>query len=479
MAKNNPVSSVLIASGNAALLTAGQPISALAIGQLGIFNADTHLAINTATVQAGQRFYIAAGMNNGSGVMTPRFSAAQEIQKEHVNALTARNWTQSRVGIFDITDFTVECNTDYGIRIGMQNQAAYTTHGFNTPANTFVVRSSCCATCATCASGDVNDLVYKLATSINNDPNGLMAVTFINTQNTLTVAGTASATTNTTFTLNGVAVSAAITSGDTATVAAGKIVTAINALTDSPFYATNAAGVITVKNKKASSSGVAYVAGSVTAGLTITAGTSSTVETPYANYATFIAANPGVTFGLRITTIPEKINMLYNGSFNTKYDFPRGTVLVPSLVEGFNCSGKITTIQTMAYEQGAGYDVAQLEYMNAGYMGSGNYRQSELTGLILSPAAIASVTGKYVTVTLTYQFESHSGFRNYHNNEETVIVIPCADTTTTGSIGSNFDALFSGKFEAISAYLGTGTCNTTNEVGDIDNAAADGISFLK
>ena len=90
-----------------------------------------------------------------------------------------------------------------------------------------------------------------------------------------------------------------------------------------------------------------------------------------ADLATYIAdplnADALDTLGIRITTVPLAIQQFC--SINTMYYNPRQTVVIPSLIEGFNCTGKITITQTALDEEGNGYDIKQKEYHAGGWNG--------------------------------------------------------------------------------------------------------------
>ena len=77
------------------------------------------------------------------------------------------------------------------------------------------------------------------------------------------------------------------------------------------------------------------------------------------NLATWIAdiANATTKLGIRVTANAVAINKFCN--VNTKYYNPRQTVIVPSLIEGFNCTGTLTVTQQATAEEGNGYDIKQ------------------------------------------------------------------------------------------------------------------------
>lgn len=192
-------------------------------------------------------------------------------------------------------------------------------------------------------------------------------------------------------------------------------------------------------------------------------------------YAAWVADtdNAGKCLGVRLTTVPEKLQS-YFGGVNRKYDFVRGTNIDVSLVEGFNCNGVVTTTQELVYEQGSGYDLAQEEYMNAGYAGFGNYRQSELTGLIAPYDQFAVTTGKYLTYALTYDQESVGGWQEYKNNLLTIVGIPCGETTTIAALFPILDAIMT-QFEPLTNDSAACPSCTTVNYTSARATTADGI----
>lgn len=215
------------------------------------------------------------------------------------------------------------------------------------------------------------------------------------------------------------------------------------------------------------------------------------VIVPISGYAAWVAANSHLdadgntvydhALGIRITGNPEPLKSILCGGFNSDYQFPRGVKLTIALIEGFHCTGKVTQIQGVLYEQGAGYDLAQMEYDCAGHNGGGNYRQSEMTGLFFpSTMKFANAATKYVLITITNDFESNAGHADYRANHETTIAFPCANATAYNAFGAIIDALLTGKAEPIVPLLGTCDCTGADgEISALNNAAADGIIAIQ
>lgn len=202
----------------------------------------------------------------------------------------------------------------------------------------------------------------------------------------------------------------------------------------------------------------------------------SPIVVPDADVAEWIEDNPGVCLGIRLTSVPERIYSYC--SVNLKYFNPRGTFIITSLVEGFQCNGTVTTVQELTYEEGNGYDIKDLEYQAGGWNGKpGPYRVSELIGVAREGFESFVTSGaKYSQTTISYDLWSQSNFEKYQANLQTIIVIPCADATTRTGVIALLDSLFP-QFAANAGNAALGDCvgaSTTNEYAVANN----GIKFL-
>ena len=189
---------------------------------------------------------------------------------------------------------------------------------------------------------------------------------------------------------------------------------------------------------------------------------------------------PDVVPGIRITTNPIAINQFC--SINTTYYNPRQTVVIASLVEGFNCNGKVTVTQTAVDEEGHGYDIKQKEYHAAGWNGKpGVYRASTALGLAMPGFKyFADETKKYDQFNLVYDFFSTAGWKEYLNNLMTVVAIPEGDTTTRNAFATVIDAILANAtlgFEALADdAAAASTVATVIEATPPASAATDGIA---
>lgn len=197
-------------------------------------------------------------------------------------------------------------------------------------------------------------------------------------------------------------------------------------------------------------------------------------------YAAWVAnaANAGKCLGLRITTIPTAFGAYVNG-INLNYDYPRVPILIVSLIEGFDCNGTVTISQNSINEQGSYYDLSKLESdasgNNPGATGPGNpvFRTSSILGVSLPTyQSLVANNGIYAQYTLTYGNNVSNGGNITSNMTglETIVAIPCADTTTRTSFVTAMDALFLGKFQAnLPANVACPSCSTANEVTTLND----------
>ena len=145
---------ILVASGNQALVTAGVKLfntdGSLNInpGQLGIFNAKTHVAVNAVT--GGNEYYIAVGIDaDGDGIAeTIRKSAGEEISKCGIDAAQVKAPAEECPEIWDFVFDCVECNTDYALKVqteGVEWMPYFANQ--HLPTFTFNVFTECCTEC--------------------------------------------------------------------------------------------------------------------------------------------------------------------------------------------------------------------------------------------------------------------------------------------------------------------------------------------
>ena len=165
MSTNNKVFQVLVTKGNAAIASVGDAIEDLAVGQIGIFDAETNLAIDGSVPV--KDFYLAVGVNNNGGNTVEKvlFSAGQNIQKDYVRNVNLQPYVAPVDFVFDLANFTKALNdVEYGVKMEFRNMQIYMRQGTNQFTKTFTVTTS--------ANEDVDpiiDLAKKLIAEFNLD----------------------------------------------------------------------------------------------------------------------------------------------------------------------------------------------------------------------------------------------------------------------------------------------------------------------
>lgn len=173
--RNNDVFRVLPVSNTALLATtAGNSVETLANGQLGIFDASTHQAINASTNPLPKDFYFAL-RHDVNGVTDYRFSAGQVIQKNNIVGFTEKAYNAGSPMKVTIGNFKAECDTEYGVRVEFRNAKINRIQGYNQFSKAFMVKTPCCDDCAEgCGSLDANVLTQLFVANINADQSGLV-----------------------------------------------------------------------------------------------------------------------------------------------------------------------------------------------------------------------------------------------------------------------------------------------------------------
>jgi len=170
--RNNDVFQVLVTKGNLAPLAAGGNISALAVGQIGAFDANTNVSIGAATSPMPRDIYFAVGVNHAGGATLAdvRQSAGQMIQRKGILNYSFRPHTAGRPMIVEVGDYLAQCDTDYGIKIEFRNSKIQRMQGTVQFTKSYIVRTGCCDACAEgCNTADPNELTILLVNAINGD----------------------------------------------------------------------------------------------------------------------------------------------------------------------------------------------------------------------------------------------------------------------------------------------------------------------
>jgi hypothetical protein len=407
MSRNNHVFQVLVTKGNQAPIAAGNRVTDLAPGQIGVFDFNTNLSLSAAT--PSRNFYMAVGLDLDGDTVTDDVikSRGTHIQGRNSVYYTYRPHTPGQPMKVVLKDYTAECETEYGIKLELRNQEIYRTQGYNQFTKTYSIVTSCCNGCnPTCPSGDANEITKLLKININNDPSGLVVAEAIARQDIL-------------------AEDVPDLSGD---LDAGDVVS------DADLEAI-----------------MAY---------------NATLEDP---------ANMLYT-DLEVTTVPQKLKSF--GDLNLQYFYPReGTVIMSKAgSDGFRCSGTIEVTQQAVFEEGAGYDIKQLEFFAKGWDES-PYRVSTLNGVADAKFYNTDATVKYDQFVLAYEQMHKNAWLTYSNSEATYIAIPTTDGTTRTGLVAILDALLADeKFDAKADDVAATVASTsTIERTQDKTPATDGI----
>jgi len=483
MSKNNDVFQVLVTSGNSAPLAINNRITDLAVGQIGVFSAKDNTSITTATADSDTReIYLAVGVDrDGDSVLDDVVKSSGIIQMKNITAYTARCYTPHQAQKIDLTGFEATCDTEYTLKVGVRNQTAYANYGSNYPFKTFVVKTSCCeTTCGGCPEGDCVELASLLVSAVNDDAEAIFtANAFVYRGSVVVSAGAVTTSGTITIGVGSESFAVEVVEDDTIAQVAAKIAAAVNDTTTSVYIAIATATTVYFYLKTTATEVTAAVTFTDTDTTGVTA--SSTPDFAYyaiSDIAAFKAANPGVCIAVRLTSNFAALNTFCKT--NLKYEFPRGSALDVVLSTGFACNGTVTTVQDLVFEEGAGYDIAQLETIAGGWNGfPGVYRQSALVGETIGDfSVLASKTGKYVQINITSEQESEAGWGSYKNKLNTLIAVPCGETTTLEGLLDILDkavSLNTNFGPATDAIDECPTCTTVYPTTDIDDITEDGI----
>jgi len=178
---NNRVFQILIPKGNQNLLAAGQYAENLAPDQLGVFDADTGLSLDAATVANAKKIYFALGLDkDGDGSTDDFMSSANEyILKEKISAVTKKNPVDPVDQVITVTNYKSCCDSveqDYVLNITLENEQILRTIGSVAYRQSFVAHPNCGDSCT---SIDINEITKQLVDSINEDSNGFLSAVAI------------------------------------------------------------------------------------------------------------------------------------------------------------------------------------------------------------------------------------------------------------------------------------------------------------
>ena len=172
MSTNNKVFQILVTKSNRALLAAGGAVSGLAEGQIGIFDADTNLAVDATSMGSyiPKNFYIGVGLAGGEVA----FSAGQLIQKSLVRNVNLQKPVTAVSQVLHIDNYFAENGLEYAIKLEFRNMEIYTRQGTNQFTKTFTATTS-----EDTAVDPVHDVAWKLFEAMMIGADGLFTVNLL------------------------------------------------------------------------------------------------------------------------------------------------------------------------------------------------------------------------------------------------------------------------------------------------------------
>lgn len=366
MSRNVDVFRLLVTGNNKGLLAKGKKLTDLEVGQIGLFDASSHLSADATKLP--KEYYFAVGLDNdGDGKIDDvAKSTGNFIQGENTFYYSHAPYSEGEPMKAVLKDFTAKCNHEYGLRIVYTNEQILRAFGYTPFVKTYIIKNECCSECSEpCLESDSVEVAKKLIALISNDKDKLVKVKAIARKN--------------------------IANKNGVTVNKGEEVTA-----------ENLDKLIEYNKKQTSATAFEHV-------------------------------------DIEFETLPLAKTQF--GDYNYNYFNQRETTIEISKPVGFKCDGTIEITQEAKYEQGSGYDLYELDFVQKGWTVS-PYRTSAFNNMFFNPATVVDKKGKYDIFVLAYDEESTAGFGgNFRFAESTIVAVPKDDATTIGALKPLFEKL--------------------------------------
>lgn len=165
--KNNPVFQVLVVT-QPTLIAADNDLDALAVGQLGIFDASTNKSV-AHDAALPNKFFFAVGLANQLGTLGDiRKSSGDYIPKALLERVDSQEYVapENKVFSLDLTGYTPANETDYVLRFTLFSGQTMNLSGYTHPVKSFVITTDADATLA--------ELKAAIIAEVNKDPEGLI-----------------------------------------------------------------------------------------------------------------------------------------------------------------------------------------------------------------------------------------------------------------------------------------------------------------
>lgn len=174
MSRNNDVHKVLVAPIDGAVAAVGTALSVLPVGRLGVYDAETNLAIDGSAPT--KNFYFAVGVDK-DGSTDYEFSAGQAVQIKNVVARNEVGYVAPVAMVSQVAGFgDADCDVDLNVKIELRDQEIYRIQGYNQFSKSFSIRTPCCVGAQTVVDG--NAVAIQMVDEINLDDTGAFVATY-------------------------------------------------------------------------------------------------------------------------------------------------------------------------------------------------------------------------------------------------------------------------------------------------------------
>ena len=130
------------------------------VGELGIFNADTHIASLASGIPA--RHYYAVKVSTTEIRKSPTFNSAPTY-------LDSGASTAASGGTNTISSFDGDCETEYILKVRLESEKIFQSYGYQDLVKTYSYVTRCCADACGCPDGAAWDVAMGIAKQVNDD----------------------------------------------------------------------------------------------------------------------------------------------------------------------------------------------------------------------------------------------------------------------------------------------------------------------
>lgn len=170
MSRYDSTSRMMIAARAQPILPDGTDPSTLAVQQIGIFDADTGLSVDSTVTTKVRRIFFAVGVGASTledVIQSPIFDV------DGIESISSNCYKPYVTSIIGLKDIKAQCDSSYSIQLVVRTLDSDVVQGWMPIRKSYPIVSACCDDPCVCGGGNCNDLGVKLVRSINSDPDGL------------------------------------------------------------------------------------------------------------------------------------------------------------------------------------------------------------------------------------------------------------------------------------------------------------------